>query len=68
VTEASDAITVVVSEETGIISIAHNGRIIRRLDEKRLAKILNALYRAEFEASLSGWWQRLRRSAKRKIT
>jgi diadenylate cyclase len=66
VTEASDAITVVVSEETGIISIAHNGRIIRRLDEKRLVKVLSALYRAEFEASLPGWWQRLRRLAKRK--
>lgn len=66
VTEASDAITVVVSEETGIISIAHNGRVIRRLDEKRLGKILNALYRAEFEASLPGWWQRLRRIAGRR--
>lgn len=66
VTEASDAIAVVVSEETGIISIAHNGRVIRRLDEKRLGKILNALYRAEFEASLPGWWQRLRRIARRR--
>jgi len=66
VTEASDAIAVVVSEETGIISIAHNGRVIRRLDEKRLGKILNALYRAEFEASLPGWWQRLRRIAQRR--
>jgi diadenylate cyclase len=66
VTEASDAITVVVSEETGVISIAHNGRIIRRLDEKRLTKVLTALYRAEFEASLPGWLQRLRRSARGK--
>lgn len=66
VTEASDAIAVVVSEETGIISITHNGRIIRRLDEKRLGKILNALYRAEFEASLPGWWQRLRQIARRR--
>jgi len=66
VTEASDAIAVVVSEETGIVSIAHNGRIIRRLDEKRLGKILNALYRAEFEASLPGWWQRLRQIAQRR--
>ncbi len=66
VTESSDAIAVVVSEETGIISIAHNGRVIRRLDEKRLGKILNALYRAEFEASLPGWWQRLRRLTKRR--
>jgi diadenylate cyclase len=60
VTEGSDAITVVVSEETGIISIAHNGRMIRRLDEKRLAKILIAFYRAQFEESLPGWLQRLR--------
>jgi diadenylate cyclase len=66
VTEANDAIAVVVSEETGIISIAHNGRIIRRLDEKRLAKILTALYRAEFEASLPGWFQRVRQLARRK--
>jgi diadenylate cyclase len=63
VTEASDAIAVVVSEETGLISIAHNGRMIRRLDEKRLTKVLTALYRAEFEASLPGWLQRLRRLA-----
>ena len=60
VTETSDAIAVVVSEETGIISIAYNGRAIRRLDEKRLTKILTALYRAELKASLPGWLQRLR--------
>ena len=61
VTEISDAISVVVSEETGIISIAHNGRMIRRLDEKRLVKVLTAFYRAQFEESLPGWLQRLRR-------
>ena len=61
VTEGTDAIAIVVSEETGIISIAHNGRIIRRLDEKRLAKILTAFYRAEFSLALPAWLQRLRR-------
>jgi diadenylate cyclase len=66
VTESTDAIVVVVSEETGIISITHNGRIIRRLDEKRLSKVLSALYRAEFDASLPGWLQRLRRPGRRK--
>jgi diadenylate cyclase len=45
ITEQSDAVVVVVSEETGIISVAHNGRMIRRLDEKRLRKVLQALYR-----------------------
>ena len=38
ISEASDAIAVVVSEETGSISIAHNGRMIRRLDSERLGK------------------------------
>jgi diadenylate cyclase len=43
--EATDAITVVVSEETGSISIAHNGRMIRRLDSERLENILLAFYK-----------------------
>ncbi len=43
--EATDAITVVVSEESGSISIAHNGRMIRRLDSERLENILQAFYR-----------------------
>ncbi len=43
--EASDAIAVVVSEETGSISIAHAGRMIRRLDAERLENILIAFYR-----------------------
>jgi len=45
ISEVSDAITVVVSEETGSISIAHGGRMIRRLDPDRLENILNAFYR-----------------------
>jgi diadenylate cyclase len=45
ISEASDAIAVVVSEETGSISIAHGGRMIRRLDGERLENILMAFYR-----------------------
>jgi diadenylate cyclase len=44
ITEASDSIAVVVSEETGSISIAHAGRMIRRLDVERLENILAAFY------------------------
>lgn len=47
ISEAADAIAVVVSEETGSISIAHAGRMIRRLDTERLENILNAFYRPE---------------------
>jgi diadenylate cyclase len=42
--ETSDAIVVVISEETGRISIASSGRLIPKLDSKRLRTILNAFY------------------------
>ena len=42
ISEVSDAVAVVVSEETGQVSIAHNGRIIRRQDPSRLDDILHA--------------------------
>jgi diadenylate cyclase len=45
ISEASDAIAVVVSEETCDISIAQNGRMIRRLDSERLENVLLAFYR-----------------------
>ncbi len=43
--EVSDAIAVVVSEETGDISVAQGGRLIHRLDRERLENILMAFYR-----------------------
>jgi diadenylate cyclase len=45
ITEQSDAMTVVVSEETGSISVARNGRILR-LDSNRLRKLLSDFYNA----------------------
>ncbi|HTX92596.1 MAG TPA: diadenylate cyclase CdaA [Anaerolineales bacterium] len=47
ISEVTDAIAVVVSEETGAISIAHAGRMIRRLDSERLENILVAFYNPE---------------------
>jgi diadenylate cyclase len=44
ISEASDAIAVVISEETGSISVAHNGHMIRRLDSERLENILMAFF------------------------
>jgi len=58
ITEVSDAICVVVSEETGRISVANGGRMIPRLDKKRLQTILNALYTPE-QVSSDGMWSRL---------
>lgn len=43
ITEESDAMSVIVSEETGGISVARNGRILR-LDSNRLRKLLSDFY------------------------
>lgn len=44
VTEESDAIAIIVSEETGSISIAHRGKLYRNLDREKLKELLNELY------------------------
>jgi len=56
ITEATDAIAMVVSEERGTISIAHNGRMIRRLDSARLDTVLHAFYQPQFRGT---WLSRL---------
>jgi len=57
--EVSDAIAVVVSEETGAISIAHAGRMLRRLDPDRLENILTAFFRPHGEASKANLFERM---------
>lgn len=47
VSEASDAITLIVSEETGIISMTRDGKMIRRLDVEGITAALNELYSEE---------------------
>ena len=44
-TEQTDAIVVVISEETGSVSIAINGRLTRDLDKEGLERVLNNLCR-----------------------
>jgi hypothetical protein len=47
ISEVSDAIAVVVSEQSGSISISHAGRMIRRIDPERLENILAAFFRPD---------------------
>ena len=58
VSEASDAVSVVVSEETGSISISHAGRIIRRIDPARLETILSAFFRSDNTTPQRIWMKR----------
>lgn len=60
ISEVTDAVAVVVSEETGSISVVHGGRMIRRLDSDRLDNILSAFYRPlEEKRGLTGFLSRL---------
>ena len=49
ISEQTDAIVIVVSEETQAISIAASGRIIGGLDEERLRRVLSSLLRSRIQ-------------------
>ena len=50
ITENSDALVIIVSEETGVISVAQNGRLTRFLDGKSIEKkLLNRYFEGETE-------------------
>ncbi len=66
ISEVSDCVCVVVSEETGQISVANAGRIIRRLDTARLKTILTALYGEERKPQVS--WTNVVERVRRLIT
>ena len=47
ITEATDAVSLIVSEETGIISMAREGRLTRHLDTRSLTILLTELFTPE---------------------
>jgi diadenylate cyclase len=59
ISEVSDAVAVVVSEQSGSISIAHAGRMIRRIDPERLENILTAFFRPDTTIPQRVWLRRL---------
>jgi len=58
VSEVSDAISIVVSEQSGSISISHAGRMIRRIDPGRLENILAAFFRSDNTTPQGVWVKR----------
>ncbi|MDL1910168.1 TIGR00159 family protein [Chloroflexi bacterium CFX6] len=58
VSEVSDAVSIVVSEQSGSISISHAGRMIRRIDPERLEKILAAFFRPDTTTPQRIWMKR----------
>lgn len=60
VTEETDAIAVVVSEETGSISVAYRGKLRRGLDEDRLRRVLTSvLLQDRPRTNKKSWLERL---------
>jgi diadenylate cyclase len=57
VTEQSDALAIIVSEETGVISLARHGRLVSDLDEPRLRDLLRSSYRRPLGDTLTRWTQ-----------
>ncbi len=47
ISEVSDAVAIIVSEETGIISVASDGKLSRFLDRKALEKMLLNMYMSD---------------------
>jgi diadenylate cyclase len=58
ISEVSDSVVVVVSEESGTISVVHNGRMISRLDGERLENILKTFFSPDNQRrSLADWFK-----------
>ena len=54
VSETTDALVLIVSEETGIISMARGGKLTRHLDSKSLQEILGEMYQQNHTHLWSG--------------
>lgn len=55
ISEVSDSVTFVVSEETANISVAQDGKLTRNLDELAIMKILKVLYHVEPKEAPPRW-------------
>ena len=59
ITETTDAVSLIVSEETGIISMAREGRLTRHLDARSLSILLTELFTPD--PTMYSWLGTLRR-------
>ena len=55
ISEVSDSITLIVSEETGMISIAHDGMLFRGLSQEELREKLSTLMKSQDAPKRSRW-------------
>ncbi len=66
ISEVSDSLTIIVSEETGAVSVAKGGRIYRELTQDGLREQLKIIQNAEIETSRLHFLQRRLRDVKKR--
>lgn len=64
VSEVSDSVTIVVSEETGTVSVANEGKLRRNVDADSLMEMLYKVSRKASDGSRKKWWKGRKRNEK----
>jgi len=62
VSEVSDSLTIIVSEETGMVSVAREGKLKRNVDAESLEKLLNKISKKASDGARMRWWKGRRRA------
>lgn len=65
ISSVSDSITIVVSEETGVISFARDGKLVRYIDQKALHNLLESIFMKE-QATGGQLFKRRKKDGKKK--
>jgi len=62
ISEVTDSVTIIVSEETGGISVSKNGELHRHLTSEKLLELLKQLFRSDVtqHSSLSSWLKKVK--------
>lgn len=62
VSEVSDSLTIIVSEETGMVSVAREGKLKRNVDAESLEKLLKKISKKASDGARMRWWRGRRRA------
>ena len=65
VSEVSDSLTIIVSEETGMVSVAREGKLRRNVDAEAMEKLLVRVSKKVSDSARKKWWKGRKRNEKK---